>query len=436
MFTYSQTFSKEIYKNSFEKRLLEPYIKSYLFSLYNGFPSNHTFGFDTIEKNVVPKFKIFKDSLNNTEDLMADSGGYSIISGEIHSRDIRKFTECYNYFLSEYNELFDYIFSLDIPILLNEPDKNTCRYIYAYNYLSCKTSKAILDLKKELYDKFIFVWQWKTLKQFEIWNRIYSEFFENEKELKHFAIGGLVSLRSIANLSFAPFIAMSYKILKIIKDKNLDSLSILHILGQYGRCERFIMIFFDELINKFYLKDNFCKVNIRYDTINYALSGYFKVRDIPFIKRLDLNKDFKMEVQKFIPDIEVLEEILIDFKLIDLGKPLSNTILFALTNIIHEYLIDMEMQKFIQEEKFLEFFLNSKNYNILKNNLPRILNKGLQKYPFAFNGIINDIIQSFEFIFSFHKVFLEDCDMKRLDNGIKLFITKAIKFPFELGGNL
>lgn len=429
MFNYVHTTGEVVKDNV--KILLDPYVNFYLYSLFNAFSESHTFGYDNVDRvsNVFKEFYEILDKSNRK--LFADSGGYSIIVGQVKSRDSVKFIQCYNYFLKYYHDFFHNIFSLDIPIFLKEPNLNTCENIFKYNLRSGIDSKKILDENPKLYDKFVFVWQFKLLKQFNIWRQVFDQVYANDKRLKNFAVGGMVSLRGITNIKFSPFIAMAYKILKIISDKNLPYESIMHFLGVYHKYDRFTMIFLDKLFNNYYLKNKQCSINVTFDTVNYALTGLYKVREMPLLDLLP-NRD-PLQLNQYIQNDNLRNIILEEIENIHNNLPLKDSKLTGLTYVLYSQIIDQQMKKFIEDENLLNLFLKYPNYNQLKNQLTPILNKGSQKYPIAFQNIEQNILANFLWICSFHQIWEEHADMKRIDKGVEKFIQR-IGFPFDLQG--
>jgi len=259
-------------------KLMSKYVNNYLFSLIAGLRQG-SFGFDTLHR-ITQDIIEYKKMLGNNRKFFIDSGGYSIITGDVSPRDISKFIECYNLFLDrDAPDNCDHIFSLDIPIFLKYKEFNTSKYIYEMNLKSIQESKKILLKNKKLFDKFIWVWQFKLHKQNAIWKKIYDDELRQESELKHFAIGGLVSLRGITGIKFSPFIGPAFRCLKLICDKNLNKESILHILGVYHLHDRVALSFLHKLFNQYYLKDKKCSIQVTYDTVNYALSGLYKLRE-------------------------------------------------------------------------------------------------------------------------------------------------------------
>ena len=166
-------------------KLIDKYVNNYLFSLIAGLRQG-SFGFDTLHR-ITQEIIEYKKVLGNDRKFFIDSGGYSIIAGDVSPRDISKFIECYNLFLDrDAPDNCDYIFSLDIPIFLKYKEFNTSKYIYEMNLKSIQESKKVLLKNKELFDKFIYVWQFKLHKQNVLWKKIYDDELRQESELRHF----------------------------------------------------------------------------------------------------------------------------------------------------------------------------------------------------------------------------------------------------------
>ena len=98
-----------------------------LISLISALNSN-SFGYDTLfrfDQNI----RKFNDQYLNNSIRFRDSGGYSIIVGDVNPNDIGKFINCYVKHLKDSNDTFDYIFSLDIPFFIGQDNYNTVEYI-------------------------------------------------------------------------------------------------------------------------------------------------------------------------------------------------------------------------------------------------------------------------------------------------------------------
>jgi type VI protein secretion system component Hcp len=66
--------------------------------------------------------KLKKELINQNNKIYVDSGGYSIIKGDVRFDSTKRFIECYNYFILNESSSCDRIFSLDIPFWGNIED--------------------------------------------------------------------------------------------------------------------------------------------------------------------------------------------------------------------------------------------------------------------------------------------------------------------------
>lgn len=423
-----------------ETKILNQHINYYLFSLIMGLRQT-SFGYNTVKRTA--KFiKKLKNELGHDKNLMIDSGGYSIIVGDVAYRDTVKCIECYQYYLDQYAQTdADYILSLDIPIFLNEPRGNTANNIYEWNRRSIKESKDCLNRNKDLYNKFIFVWHFKITKQFDIWRSIYDEFFRNKEEtVVNHAIGGLVGLRSAANINFSPFLIPLYKVLKIISDNNFDTTSIVHILGVYHKYDRFILSFLSKLINEVYFKNRNTKIKLTFDTVNYTLTGLYKAREMPMIvtNNNDIMFDYAHNLIDYMDEIVhddiARKEIIEDLYRVKSGHMLNNPKLLSLLMIPYNQYCDYIMTKMIEEENLLDLFLQTRGPNNFINQFIKIFNKWNTRYPFVFHGLKHSLCENFRWVKSAHELWEADIDEKKWDQCVKKF-ANVINFPHDLGGN-
>lgn len=416
------------------KNVIRPYVDTYLFSLINGL-SSENFGFNTIDKIAI-EVKRFKDDLYENERMFVDSAGYSIIVGDIPPKNINPFIECYAYFLEKYCDTHcDHIFSLDIPIFLKYPDVNTYSNLYKRNYRSNQLMRHVLDKQPNLYDKLIFVWQFKLDEQYNIWKDIYNEFWVSQEQLKHFAIGGLVGLRGITGIKFSPYIGMLYKLLNLVYEKNLNEESILHILGVYGIHDRFHMAFLQRLFNDVYLKDHNSSVQVSYDTINYFVSGLFKIRELESVIPMedgsymfDYNHNLVEHMDKIIKYPDSLESVIDNINCLHSDKALCDTRVYCYINVVKQLICDQVMKDVVKDYELVNEFLMWDNFNTLKNNWTPLFKTLEYKYPFVFKNYTEKIMNNFQWIHSFHKWWMEGRDPIRLEKGMQMFINQ-IRFP-------
>ena len=426
--------TSDIITRGVAKNVIRPYTKKYLFSLINGL-NNENFGFNTIDKIAI-EVKRFYDDLYPDEIMFVDSAGYSIIIGDINPKMINPFIEAYCHFLENYCETHtDYMYSLDIPIFLKHPDFNTYSNLYKRNRRSNQLMKHVLDKNPALYNKLVYVYQFKISEQYDIWNRIYDEFWVNETRLKHFAIGGLVSVRGVTGIKFSPYIGMLYKLLHLIANKNLKEESILHILGIYGIHDRFHLMFLQKLFNDIYLKDHDCKIQLSYDTINYFVSGLFKIRDLDSIIPgnngsyiCDLNDNLIEEMHKIILYPDALQAIKDNIKCLHNKSALLDTRVYCYLNVVRQLITDQIMREVINKHDLINQFLQFDNFNSLKNNLRPLFLNIEKQYPYVFKNYTDKILNNFKWIHAFNGWWMSGRNEDRLEKGIELFINQ-INFP-------
>lgn len=205
---------------------------------------------------------------------MLDSGGYSIISGEVKFKDIHKFIEFYHVGIEMLTGEFDAIFSLDIPIFLNSPEENTYANIYNLNKESQTKSIDLIKANPKLKSKWYYILQWKLKGQFKAWSTLYDE-LEVWKYHDEFGVGGMVGLNKLANLTHAPMIGPLYWCLSKHLKHHVDNDELtVHLLGVYNPVYRFIIAFMETLFNK--IVD--ARVQLVYDTINPTRTSLYHGR--------------------------------------------------------------------------------------------------------------------------------------------------------------
>ncbi len=437
MFKYAHTCTTFSY-DQYQLSILNQHVEYFLMSLINGLKSTN-FGLDTLIKcaNDIEtlKNKINKESINKK--WIIDSGGYSIIKGDIHPKDMQKFIGCYNYYLEHYTLTnCDYIMSLDIPVLLKYPSYNNVKYLREQNLNSNKISKEILDNNKELYNKYIFVWQFKTPKLYKIWNEVYDEYYKDVHELKHFAVGGQVGLRSATNIKFSSFIGPFYKVLNIIYNKDHNDTCILHSLGNYTIQDRFALCFLHKLFNEYYLKDKQTKVQITFDTINFLVSGFYRIRDLSSIivengkYIFDDNVNLVDKMHLLIEDKDALDEIKECITNIIDGKQIKNTyalsLLEVIKNQIKHQIIDDTIEKYDMVKYFTEY-----GYRKFEKYFKHIFNLINAEFPYVFENKLGLFLNNFQYIGAFHKWWENGRDENDLETMMNNYIN-IIGFPFEL----
>lgn len=212
-----------------------------------------------------------------------DSGGYSIIVGKVEYYKVGKVIKYYHKYLNNEFENYDKIFSLDIPFSIKHPELQNKINIKSENKLSIQKSIKAIKNNPLIRDKFYFIYHFKIKEQYEIWSELYNE-LDIKNYITHRAIGGLVGLKGSKHcpwINFTTFLHMTFKLLfDHVKSNNIVPVFKIHILGTYGRGERFCMTLLEKLFNNI-LEDYGTKVEITYDSINYIRSSQLKYKDIP-----------------------------------------------------------------------------------------------------------------------------------------------------------
>ena len=220
--------------------------------------------------------------------IYVDSGGYSIIQGDVPFEKTKDFIDCYNRFLEYENDSFDYIFSLDIPIWGGQENAKhlTKKNLKHFNEASIQDSLAIIKKNPALAEKWFFVWHFKLQSQFDIWSDIFTS-----QRVSHYtsnyAIGGQVGLRKMAEeangnrLDFTPFTAMALLCLaEHLSGPLADKKFKLHVLGINNIIDRFQLILIDKHFTSFLSEHGLPAPEITHDTINYTRSGLYDARKL------------------------------------------------------------------------------------------------------------------------------------------------------------
>ena len=238
-----------------------------LLSLIDGIKQD-SFGYDTVGKFVsdLAQYKSFIDKEADAK-VFLDSGGYSIIKGDVAIGDINKVIDCYTQVLKTSPHAFDYVFSLDIPFSQNYAEFNTVSAVENANRRSLAETVAVLNSNPSLWKKFYFVWHFKMPSQYRIWSQLYSE-LELQKHTSNYAIGGLVSLRKSAKTPRSPFTVMAFRCLLDFAESNIENIPLrIHFLGINLQQDRLQIAILEKLFNRI---QNTFAVHCTYDSVSYA----------------------------------------------------------------------------------------------------------------------------------------------------------------------
>lgn len=398
--------------------------------------------------------KYKRDYLQDVSPLILDSGGYSIIAGDVPVISINPFIECYIEALVKLRNVYDYVFSLDIPVFINwkegdKTDPNTYEFIKDCNKRSLERSIEAIKEYPEIGDKFNMVLQWKMPQQYRIWDELYDE-LDMKSYVNSYAVGGLVGLLGMCpDINFAPFIGPCYYWLyRYIEKGDFSKPLFIHILGQYHKSSRF-MIFFLQALFTDYLKTVNQTCIITYDTINYTISSMFKTRVGVEVYYFDENKKFntvhsyELEdniLSKIYTTDESLKNFHLNWDQIKKDEPLIDTSFLVPTYVYSQLQLDKFFEYFIAEYDLVNVFKGFDSSNLNQASRWKRVCKKLE-YQFSrfkpysstlTSNFNRTVLKSMEYSLQFHTDFINNPrDKALLDFNMKLFINK-INFPFDL----
>ncbi len=420
-----------------------------LVSLIHGL-SQRNFGFDTA-KDIALQIQNYIKSRPIDFDLYIDSGGYSIIAGDVSFDNTHKFIESYHQYLEHHHQDFNYIFSLDIPLWgkKGEEGKNTIENLYKFNKISLSYSRDLLKKnKQELTDKYLFVWHFKILEQFETWNKIYDE-LEINSWIRNRAIGGLVSIRDDLTISrddlFSVFIPMAFRCFYDHLDGPYakDTFK-LHFLGINRPQDRFVIVLLEKLFQH-YLKDS-SRTDFTYDSINYKLTSQFQSRTPQLFNFEDSKLIHYKTVDSFPKTIidqlyftpELKQGFLSEKELLFQGEKLQDSNVFMPLNVYSNVMQDKYFNHLIDEYQFIDIL----TFTEFKTKAMKRANNALhdleQKETSVFsNRFFKELKNDLNMIFDLHQLYTQGRDRdklkdrNKLNEFIKKVISERIRFPFK-----
>ena len=386
------------------------------------------FGLDTLT-NFASTVKNYKDEFLNGITTFVDSGGYSIIKGDVSPINIDRFLGCYIAYFEYANDAYDKIFSLDIPFSLMHHELNRKELIYKYNIESMSKQLEVLERKPELLDKLYFVWHFKLKSLYGIWKQLVSE-LELNKVIRNRAIGGMVSLRILnREINFSPFTGIAFRCLyDYLLSGYFDSGFRLHFLGINLPYDRLHIAFLEKLFRKLAQGH---EIEHTYDTINYSqgsrmnsslslydftpnneLIYYDNISEIPFELVKNIYKD-----EKLIN--EITEEIQRRIN----GKRLKSINSFIPLNIYSNLSLDTFFEKIIDEYEMVDVLIGSSSTSVVESKFKSINNELSEKYPSLFNkDMVVNLVENMEYTWTYCDWFLNDRSDERLDYHINRFV--------------
>jgi len=374
-------------------------------------------------------------------ELYIDSGGYSIIKGDVHPTAIVRFAQCYNTLLRLEGGAFDRIFSLDIPWNLGFPEMNTRAKIFALNDYALGTARAVLMGSPAALERYSFVWHFKMQTQYEIWEHLYAKHGLNSF-IRHRAIGGMVALRGATGIRFSPFIGMAYRCFRDYLDaRRFNHPFSLHFLGMYLPYDRFEMALLDELFGR-YLKDEApvqTTVKTTYDSINPSHAARMN-KSVPLFdfrgSRLHIHGNLTDAPTGLLQHV-YQEEGLVQFVQEEIdrrreGDRIQNINTFGPLNIFSHRQVDLFFEHVVRAHGLAEVFFDEWSLTKVNGRFAEVL-KGLSaEHPALFTrSLIASIMQNVAITYEFHRWFVEDRSRGSFHQ-LMLSNIRQIKFPGRL----
>lgn len=370
-------------------------------------------------------------------ELLIDSGGYSIIKGEVHPTEIFRFVQCYNTILRLEIESCDRIFSLDIPWSKVFSEMNSKQKITEFNAYSLSTARAILLENPVAAQKFSFVWHFKMQAQYEIWKGLYNELSLNDI-IRNRAIGGMVALRGITGIKFSPFIGIAYRcLLDYLDAKRFDHPFSLHYLGMYLPYDRFAMALLDALFTRYV--EGQAPVITTYDSINPSHSA----RMNPNLAFFRFNgEDLLVEGNLMDAPGDIIRSVYGEAELIRFveeemdrrrnGEKLVHAGSFAPLNIYSHRQLDLYFEHVVDTHELAELFFRERSLTAINWHVSEMLECLVQKHPMVFSkSLRQSIMQNIGLIFQFHRWFADDRGRRKLE-GLIAENIRRIGFPATL----
>ena len=401
-------------------------VGSCLFSLIGGLRQKE-FGLDTISSFAFD-IKNYKDTFLPGIATFADSGGYSIIKGDIEPKDIERFIQCYTTFFEYENDLYDRIFTLDIPYSLKHEELNQKNLIYEYNKSALAQQLEIIARKPYLLDKLYFVWHFKMKSLYEIWSRLVSGMDLN-KIIRNRAIGGMVSLRNMTEINFSPFTGIAFRCFHdYLGAGYFDNGFRLHFLGINLQYDRFHIAFLEKLFHRL---SGGQPIYHTYDSINYVQGARMK-KDFPVYDFTDNNELIVYDGVNQVP-ADLMNKIYLDNQLRDTiydeierrksGKRLESTNSFIPLNIYGNLCLDRFFEYLIDKYEMVDNLLNAYSTAVVEGKFKLINRKLKKEYPNIFGKeMMINLIENMEYTWTYCDWFKNDRGDARLDYHINRFI--------------
>ncbi|WP_243366455.1 hypothetical protein [Fundidesulfovibrio soli] len=409
---------------------------SCLYSLIEGLRQEY-FGLHTLDR-VLENIRDYKTKcvLPVRGSLFTDSGGYSIIKGDVHPTDIPRFIECYGEYLADERDVYEYIFSLDIPLSLKHDELNNKALIYELNRQSLMDAKVSMEAYPAIREKYYFVWQFKILAQYEIWCRLFTELGLGQMTRNH-ALGGMVGLRGATGITYSPFIQMAFKCLHEWKAGGLGGEFRLHFLGIHSPCDRFQIALLEKLFRRYLVEGE--SVAMSYDSVHPVQAARVK-KDLQFFSKepgglqvYSKAADVPRATLEAIYHTQELQEAL-DEALRDRakGEPVQNTNIFTPLSIFSHKCLDAFFEEVIDNAGLVDMLINEDSRVSFTMWTSQLLKTWKGAHPEVFkDSMVEALSKNLDMTFEMHLWKQNGVCPAKLDQLVRRSILN-LRFPFNL----
>lgn len=369
--------------------------------------------------------------------LYNDSGGYSFIKGDLAPHKLDLALDLHQEFFELESDIYDFIFSLDIPYSLKFEWFNTKKNIYDYNKKSLEKSILILSENPKLAEKFFFIEHFKTENHYIIWKRLKDE-LKVGRYVKCRAIGGMVSIKEIAKLSIAQFIATTYQCLSDYHNSVFNGEDFrIHFLGISVDYDRFMIAFLERLIQRYIGRS--AKVIFTYDTIRFKRSAMNRQNHIYDFNGTNLVAYNPIEIPESLytriydGQAGIIGQTREDIERKASGFKHKNQANIAPLIISSELSKDRFFEHVIDHYHMVDHMMDETNLVHIKLCTHKALREALHTNVDIFGSkMIDSIMKSLVQVYHFHKWYTEKKGLEELDRLSRKFINHEINFPFKL----
>lgn len=390
-----------------------------LYSLVDGL-NKKDFGcvsMTSVAQNITP-------CLNSFDEGSVDSGGYSIIKGDVHPRHIIPVIDCWEYYgKHEYNK-YDFLFSLDIPLSLKYDELNARNKIYKYNRLSLLTFIKLIQKFPGIAEKLFFVEQFKMLPQYEIWKQLYNE-LNLGKYIQNRSIGGMVGIRKVTRIKFSPFTAIAFKcLLDFITAGKGNRVFRLHFLGISNVYDRLHIAVLEKLF-AYYLDCLGYSITVKfsYDSVNFAYTAR-KNKSLPVYTSEGTDLIYNETALAVSEDVlfkvyngaGLYQHIQGEIDLRRKGYDIRNISSLVPLNIHSNMNIDRYFERLVDEYDLVGLIVKNRSMTVVTSKLQSIMADLHGKLPQLFTKHIQVAIENnIGITHKFHTWFVDNRSYEKLD---------------------